>query len=158
MIDAIAFLVKGALIGGLAGLILPTVWLSLVFGLRPFLAQFTDGSGIPQILTSLIAIPFSTLFTGLLEGGLVTTMLFGAANGAAVALLVLVLRRFIGRPVIAAIAGGLAAATAIFLATAHASEVALLIGLAGLNLWPLLAAYVAVVVWLGWRLQVSAAA
>ncbi|MFN4294749.1 MAG: hypothetical protein ACK4JD_11505, partial [Thermoflexales bacterium] len=68
MIDAIAFLVKGALIGGLGGLVLPTVWLSLVFGFRPFLEQFTDGSSILQIVASLIAVPFSALFTGLLEG------------------------------------------------------------------------------------------
>ncbi|MFC1465124.1 MAG: hypothetical protein ACFLMY_09770 [Candidatus Brachytrichaceae bacterium NZ_4S206] len=158
MIDAIAFLVKGALIGGLGGLVLPTVWISLVFGLRPFLEQFTDGSGILQIVTSLIAIPFSTLFTGLLEGGLVTTTLFGAASGAGVALLVLALRRFIGRPVIAGIAGALAAAAAIFLASTRSAEIALLTGLTGPSLWLLLAAYVAVVIWLGWRLQVSTAA
>lgn len=158
MIDAIAFLVKGALIGGLGGLILPTVWISLVFGLRPFLEQFTDGSGILQIVTSLIAIPFSTLFTGLLEGGLVTTALFGAASGAVVALLVLALRRFIGRPIIAGIAGALAAGAAIFLASTRSAEIALLTGLTGPSLWLLLAAYVAVVVWLGWRLQINTAA
>lgn len=158
MIDAIAFLVKGALIGGLGGLILPTVWISLVFGLRPFLEQFTDGSGILQIVTSLIAIPFSTLFTGLLEGGLVTTALFGAASGAGVALLVLALRRFIGRPIIAGIAGALAAGAAIFLASTRSAEIALLTGLTGPSLWLLLAAYVAVVVWLGWRLQINTAA
>lgn len=158
MIDAIAFLVKGALIGGLGGLILPTVWISLVFGLRPFLEQFTDGSGILQIVTSLIAIPFSTLFTGLLEGGLVTTALFGAASGTGVALLVLALRRFIGRPIIAGIAGALAAVAAIFLASTRSAEIALLTGLTGPSLWLLLAAYVAVVVWLGWRLQINTAA
>lgn len=158
MIDAIAFLVKGALIGGLGGLVLPTVWISTVFGLRPFLQQFTDGSSIVEIVTSLIAIPFSTLFTGLLEGGLVTTTLFGAASGAGVALLVLTLRRFVGRPLIAAIAGALAAAGAIFLAFTRAPEIALMTGLTGPNLWPLLAAYVAIVVWLAWRLQISTAA
>ncbi|MCS7056030.1 MAG: hypothetical protein NZM18_07675 [Thermoflexales bacterium] len=158
MIDAIALLIKGALIGGLGGLILPTVWLSLVFGLRPFLAQFGDGSSILTILTSLIAIPFGTLFTGLLEGGLVATTLFGAASGGGVALLVLLLRRFIGRPLIAAIAGVLAAGAAVFLAAARSSEIALMIGLTGPSLWLLLAAYVAVVVWLGWRLQINTAA
>ncbi len=158
MIDAIAFLVKGALIGGLGGLTLPTVWLSLSFGLRPFLMQFADGSGVLQIITSLIAIPFSTLFTGLLEGGLVVTTLFGAASGAGVALLVLALRRFIGRPAIAGIAGALAAIAAIFLASTRSAEVALVTGLAGPSLWLLLTAYVAIVIWLGWRLQISAAA
>ncbi|MCS6849417.1 MAG: hypothetical protein RMN52_17085 [Anaerolineae bacterium] len=158
MIDAIAFLVKGALIGGLGGLVLPTVWISLVFGLRPFLEQFTDGSSILQIVTSLIAIPFSTLFTGLLEGGLVTTTLFGAASGAGVALLVLVLRRFIGRTAIAVVAGVVAAGVSLFLGTTRSNEIALMTGLAGPNLWVLLAAYVVIVAWLGRQLQISTAA
>ncbi len=158
MIDAIAFLIKGALIGGLGGLMLPAALMSLVFGLHPFLQQFTDGSSILQIVTSLIAIPFSTLFTGLIEGGLVTTALFGAASGGAVALLVLALRRFVGRPVIAVIAGILAGVVATLLAVTQAGEITLATGLTGPGLWLLLATYVAAVVWLGWRMQLSTAA
>ncbi|GIV83173.1 MAG: hypothetical protein KatS3mg052_0180 [Candidatus Roseilinea sp.] len=158
MIDAVAFLIKGALIGGLGGLILPTVWVSLFFGLRPFLQQFTDGSGILQILASLIAIPFGAFFIGLLEGGLIVTTLFGAASGAGVAMLVLALRRFVSRLAIAGIAGALAAMAAVFLMYTRSSEVTLATGLAGPGLWSLLATYVAVVIWLGWRLQISAAA
>ncbi|PJF46868.1 MAG: hypothetical protein D6709_06075 [Chloroflexi bacterium] len=158
MIDAVAFLIKGALIGGLGGLILPTVWVSLFFGLRRFLQQFTDGSDILQILASLIVIPFGAFFTGLLEGGLIVTTLFGAASGVGVALLVLALRRFISRLAIAGIAGALAAMAAVFLTSTRSSEVTLATGLAGPSLWSLLAAYVAVVIWLSWRLQINTAA
>jgi hypothetical protein len=158
MIDAIAFIIKGALAGALGGLILPAAWMSLVFGAQPFFRQFSDGSGIFQILTSLVVIPFGTLFVGLIEGGLVTTTLFGAASGAAVGLLVLALRRFVRRPVIGGIAGLLALAVAVFLVALRSDEIALATGLVGLPAWVLLVLYVVAVAWLGWRLPLSTAA
>lgn len=96
MIDAIALIVKGALIGGLGGLLLPTLLISIVFNGSAFIHQFSNGSGVLAIVTSLITIPFSALFVGLLEGGLVTTAVFGMATGAAVALVVALSRRFGG--------------------------------------------------------------
>jgi hypothetical protein len=158
MFDAIAFIIKGALVGALGGLVLPAGWMSLVFGAQPFLRQLSDGSGIFEILTSLVVIPFGTLFVGLVEGGLVTTTLFGAASGAVIGLLVLILRRFATRAVIGVIVGLLALAVAILLAVGKADEMALATGLAGLPAWVLLALYVAAAAWLGWRLPLSTAA
>lgn len=158
MIDAIAFIIKAGLAGGLGGLVFPAAWMSLVFGAQPFLRQFSDGSSAFEILTSLVAIPFSTLFVGLIEGGLVTTTLFGAASGAAVGVLVLALRRFARRPVIGGVSGLLALATAVFLALERAGEVALATGLVGPPAWALLALYVAAAAWLGWRLPLNTAA
>ncbi len=140
MINAIALIIKGALIGGLGGLLVPATWMALVFGLGPFLQQFADNQSIFVILTSLISIPFSILFQGLLEGGLILTTIFGAASGAAVAILVLVLQRFSKR-VATVVVGILALIVAVVIGLTQSAQITLALGLTGVQIWVLLALY-----------------
>lgn len=149
---------KGVLIGGLGGLVLPAIWMSLVFGLRGFLAQFTDGTSLPVILTSLISIPFSTMFRGLLEGGLLTTTVFGALSGAAVAVLAVILRRFLDRRATAIACGVMAFAVAALMVFTQGSEITLATGLIGAQIWVLVLMYAAMVAWLGYILPRRTAA
>lgn len=158
MIDAIALIVKGALIGGLGGLLLPTLLISIVFNGSAFIHQFSNGSGVLAIVTSLITIPFSTLFVGLLEGGLVTTAVFGMATGAAVALVVALSRRFGGQRLAAVVCAVLATLVALVLLVMQPAQMTLLTGLSGAWLWLLMALYVAATAWLGWALRAPSVA
>lgn len=142
MINATALIVKGALLGGLGGLIVPTLWMTLVFGSQPFLQQFTNGSNIVVILTSLISIPFSIMFQGLLEGGLIETILVGAASGAGVAILVMVLRRFVSKRALPFVIAAIAAVAALIFGLTQATRLTLATGLGGWQIWVLLGLYV----------------
>jgi hypothetical protein len=158
LIDSVARVIKGFLLGGLGGLLLPTAWMAIVFNGSAFLGQFTDGTSIYVILTSMIAMPFSTLFQGLLEGGLLQTALFGAASGAAIAVLGLVLRRFVSRRGIAIISGVLALIVAIALVVTQSPQIMFATGLVGAQIWVLCAIYVVALTWLSyWLNQVAVA-
>jgi hypothetical protein len=142
MINATALVIKGALLGGLGGLIVPALWMALVFGAQPFLRQFTDGSNIIVILTSLISIPFSVLFQGLLEGGLIETTIVGAASGAVVAILVMALRRLVSKRLLPFVVAAIAAVAALIFGLTQTSRLVLATGLGGWQIWGLLALYV----------------
>lgn len=158
VIDSVALLIKGFLLGGLGGLLLPALWMSIVFGGPTFVWQFSDGSNILAILTSLITIPFSTLFQGLLEGGLISATLFGAVSGVAVGAVVLLLRRFANRRAMALICGTLALIIALVIVLTRGPEITFATGLSGAQVWVLCVLYVAAIAWLGWKLrEVSAA-
>jgi hypothetical protein len=142
MINATALVIKGALLGGLGGLVVPTLWMTLVFGVQPFLQQFSNGSNIVVILTSLISIPFSIMFQGLLEGGLIETILVGAASGAVVAILVMVLKRFVNKRALPFVIAGIAAVAALIFGLTQAARLTLATGLGGWQIWVLLVLYV----------------
>jgi hypothetical protein len=152
-IDAIAQIIKGVLLGALGGLLIPTAWMSVVFGGPTFIQQFSDGSNIVVILTSLIAIPFSTLWRGLLDGGLLTTVLFGAATGAVIGLLTLIIRQFTTKRASAIVSAGLALVVVVVLVLTQSGQITLATGLTGAQIWVLAALYVLGAAWLGYTLR-----
>jgi hypothetical protein len=157
-LDAFAMVLKGFLLGGLGGLVLPTIWMAIVFGSPGFFRQFTDGTSLPVILTSVISIPFSTMFRGLIEGGLVQTIVFGAVSGAAVAIVALLLRRFLERRWVAVVCSIMALAVGAALVYTQSSEITLATGLFGAQIWVLVLMYVAMIAWLGYTLPQRTAA
>lgn len=152
-IDAIALVIKGAILGGLGGLILPALWMSIVFNGAEFIQQFTNGTNVLVIATSVIAIPFTVLFQGLIGGGLRDTLLFGAATGAVVALLIAILGHFISKrnvTIIIIVAGVLAA---LALVLTQSNEITLSLGLEGAQIWVLALLYALLVAWLSHSLR-----
>ena len=147
-IDTIALVVKGVLLGGLGGLILPTLWMSIVFNGSEFLQQFSNGTNVLIIATSLIAIPFSVMFRGLIEGGLRDTTLFGAATGAVVAVLLAVLSRFTTKRNAALVVIAVGVVVALLLALTQSDQITLSLGLQGPQIWVLVLLYVLLVAWL----------
>lgn len=153
MIDSTAHVIKGAVLGALGGLLLPVVWMSVIFGGPTFIAQFSDGSSLPAILTSLIAIPFSTMWRGLLEGGLITTTIFGLVSGILIAILTLALRSTMDKRRSALVAGALALLVFVLVALTQSIEITLATGLIGAQIWVLGVLYVAGAAWLGYKLR-----
>jgi hypothetical protein len=152
-IDTIALVIKGVLLGGLGGLILPTLWMSIVFSGADFLQQFTNGTNVLVIATSLIAIPFSTMFTGLIEGGLRDTMLFGAITGAVIAVLIAILGRFMFKRNVVLVIIGLGVVAAFLLVLTQSQQITLSLGLQGAQIWVLALLYVLLVAWLSRSLR-----
>ncbi len=152
-IDAIALVIKGAILGGLGGLILPALWMSIVFNGAEFIQQFTNGTNVLVIATSVIAIPFTVLFQGLIGGGLRDTLLFGAVTGAVVALLIAILGHFTSKrnaTIVIVLAGVLAA---LALALTQSNEITLSLGLEGAQIWVLALLYALLVAWLSYSLR-----
>ena len=152
-IDAIALVIKGAILGGLGGLILPALWMSIVFNGAEFIQQFTNGTNILVIATSVIAIPFTVLFQGLIGGGLRDTLLFGAVTGSVVALLIAILGHFTSKrnaTIVIVLAGVLAA---LALALTQSNEITLSLGLEGAQIWVLALLYALLVAWLSYSLR-----
>ncbi len=152
-IDAIALVIKGAILGGLGGLILPALWMSIVFNGAEFIQQFTNGTNVLVIATSVIAIPFTVLFQGLIGGGLRDTLLFGAVTGAVVALLIAILGHFTSKrnvTIVTVLAGVLAA---LVLVLTQSNEITLSLGLEGAQIWVLALLYALLVAWLSYSLR-----
>jgi hypothetical protein len=152
-IDTIALVIKGVLLGGLGGLILPTLWMSIVFSGADFLQQFTNGTNVLVIATSVIAIPFSVMFRGLIEGGLRDTTLFGAATGAVVAILLAILSRFTTKRNAALVVIAVGVVVGLLLALTQTDQITLALGLQGVQIWVLMLLYVLLVAWLSRSLR-----
>jgi hypothetical protein len=153
MIDLVALAIKGAILGGLGGLFLPALWMAIVFNGADFLQQFTNGTNVLVIATSLIAIPFTVLFQGLIGGGLRDTLVFGAATGVVVAMLIAILTRFTSNrnaTLIIMVVGVLAA---LLLVLTQSNEITLALGLEGAQIWVLALLYALLIVWLSRSLR-----
>lgn len=152
-IDSIAHIIKGLVLGALGGLLIPVVLMSIVFGGPGFIKQLNDGTSVPVILTSLISIPFSALFTGLIEGGLLTTIEFGVVTGGFLAIVTLLIRQFVTKRTSALVCGVLALVIAIVVVLTNSNQITLSTGLAGVQVWVLAALYVLGCAWLGYKLR-----
>jgi hypothetical protein len=152
-IDTIALIIKGVLLGGLGGVVLPTLWMSIVFSGAEFLQQFTNGTSVLAILTSVFTIPFSIMFTGLVEGGLRDTAMFGAITGAVVALLLSILSRFTSKRNAALVIIGAGVIVALLLVLTQSNMITLSLGLQGAQIWVLALLYVLMVAWLSRSLR-----
>lgn len=153
IIDVIALIIKGVLLGGLGGVLLPTLLMSVVFNGADFLAQFSNGTNVLVIATSLIAIPFTVLFQGLIGGGLRDTLVFGAITGAAVAVLVAILGQFTSKRNASLIITAIGVIVALWLVLAQSNEITLALGLDGVQIWVLAALYVLLIAWLSRSLR-----
>jgi len=152
-IDSIAHTIKGTVLGALAGLALPVVWMTIVFGGPALVKEFSDGRAITVILTSLISIPFSILFQGLVSGGLLSLIAFGAATGFVIAIITLIVRGFATKQAAAAFCAALAFIAAVFLVLTQSPGITLATGLTGGQIWVLAALYVLAAAWLGYKLR-----
>jgi len=153
MIDSIAHTIKGFALGAIAGLVVPAAWMTIVFGGPTFIKQFSDGRNIAVILTSIISIPFSILFQGLMGGGLLTMVIFGAASGVVVAILTLIVRPVMSKRMTAILCAVLALIVAIILVLTQSAEITLSTGLVSAQTWVLAALYVMFAAWLGYKLR-----
>ena len=153
MIDSIAHIIKGFALGGLAGLFVPTAWMTIVFGGPTFVKEFSDGRAIAVILTSIISIPFSILFQGLFGGGLLTTVIFGAASGIVIAIVTLIVRPFTTKQSASILCAVLALIAAVILVLTQSSEITLSTGLVGAQIWVLAGLYILTTAWLGYKLR-----
>lgn len=152
-IDLIALTIKGAILGGLGGVLLPTLWMAIVFNGADFLQQFTNGTNVLVIATSVIAIPFTILFQGLIGGGLRDTLVFGAATGVVVALLIAILNRFTSKRNSALVIIAIGVVAALLLVLTQSNEITLALGLEGAQIWVLALLYVLLVAWLSRSLR-----
>lgn len=152
-IDVIALIIKGAILGGLGGLILPALWMAIVFNGADFLQQFTNGTNVLVIATSLIAIPFTVLFQGLIGGGLRDTLLFGAATGVVVALLIAILSQFTSKRNATIVIVAVGVVAALLLVLTQRDTITLSLGLEGAQIWVLALLYVLLVAWLSRSLR-----
>ena len=152
-IDSIAHAIKGTFLGALGGLLLPVVWMSIVFGGPGFVRQLNDGSSIFVILTSLIAIPFSTAWRGLFDGGLITTIEFGAAAGLVIAIVTLVFRQALTKRTAAIVCGVFALVVAVALIVMQSSQITLATGLIDLQIWVLAALFIVASAWLAYKMR-----
>lgn len=152
-IDLIALAIKGAILGGLGGVLLPTLWMSIVFSGADFLAQFTNGTNVLVIATSVIAIPFTILFQGLIGGGLRDTFVVGAVSGMVVALLIAILTKFTSKRNAALVITVLGVIAALVLVLTQSNEITLALGLEGLQIWVLGLLYVLLIAWLSQSLR-----
>jgi Na+/melibiose symporter-like transporter len=93
------------------------------------------------------------MFTGLIEGGLRDTLMFGAITGAIVAILIAILSRFTTKRNAWFVIVGAGLVTALLLVLTQSQQITLSLGLQGAQIWVLALLYVLLVAWLGHSLR-----